>query len=124
MIRLTGVLFVAFLASCFRAETPYRRFPMEEQAVSLAAGRCKNPAEMDWLREVIKLAEADYMYKGSIYAIPFHNETVFLHDTWISDCTGCHVYDCEGEPLALTEAEKSEILATVKDEYVIYTSTH
>lgn len=123
MNRLAGVLFVIFLASCSRSETPYRYFSMEEQAVSLAVGRCKNPSEMDWLREVIKKAEDDDKSKGSIYAIPYRSKTVFLHEPWISDCFGCHVYDCEGEPLALTETEKSEILASVKDEYVIYTST-
>lgn len=123
MIRLSGVLLVIFLASCSRSETPYKQFPMEEQAVSLAVGKCKNPSEMGWLREVIKKAEVDYQYKGSIYAIPYHSETVFLHEPWINDCFGCHVYDCQGEPLALTETEKSEILASLKDEYVIYTST-
>ena len=78
---------------------------------------------MNWLRDVIKLAEVDNQYKGSIYAIPYRAETVFVHQPWISDCIGCHVFDCEGEPLLLTESEKSEIMASIKDEYIIYTST-
>lgn len=123
MNRLAWLLFVLLLASCLRSETPYRHFPMEERAVSMAAVRCKNPAEMDWLRKVIKRAEGDDKYKGSIYAIPYQSETVFLHEPWISDCVGCRIYDCEGEPLALTETEKSEILASAKDEYLIFTSS-
>lgn len=123
MIRLTGALFVLLLVSCSRPEHPYRYFPIEEQAVSLAAVKCKNPSEMNWLREVIQQAEADNQYKGSIYAIPYRTETVFLHQPWISDCIGCQLYDCEGESLLLTETEKSEIMAAIKDEYIIYTST-
>ena len=99
MFRLIGVLFVVFLASCFRAETPYRHFPMEEQAISLAAVKCQNPSEMDWLREVIKKAEVDYKYKGSIYAIPYRSETVFLHEPWISDCIAGSSSDAPSPPM-------------------------
>ena len=123
MIRLAATLIVILLVSCSRPEHPYRHFPIEEQAMSLAAVKCKNPSEMDWLRDVIQLAEVDNEFKGSIYAIPYRTETVFLHQPWISDCIGCNLYDCEGETLLLTESEKSEIIAGIKDEYIIYTST-
>jgi len=123
MIRFFGLLLVLLMVACSRPEHPYRYFPIEEQAVSLAAVRCNNPSEMNWLRDVIKLAEVNNEYKGFIYAIPYRTETVFLHQPWISDCMGCHLYDCDGETLLLTEGEKSEIMAAVKDENIIYTST-
>ncbi len=123
MIRLFGLLMIVFLVSCSRSETAYRYYPMEEQAVSLASVKCTNPQELDWLRAVIKQAEIDHQFKGSIYAIPYQSETVFLHEPWISNCIGCHMYDCEGEPVSLSAGEKSVVLASAKAEYLIYTSS-
>ena len=123
MNRFFGLLLVVFLVSCSRSDNPYRYFPIEEQAVSLAAVQCTNPKELDWLRDVIKQAEVDHQLKGSIYAIPYQSETVFLHEPWISNCVGCHMYDCEGESVALTESEKSLVMASARAEYLIYTSS-
>jgi len=123
MVRLFALLMFVFLVSCSRSDTPYRYFPIEEQAVSLASVNCTNPKELDWLRAVIKQAEVDHQFKGSIYAIPYQSETVFLHETWISNCIGCHMYDCEGEPVALSASEKSLVMASAKAEYLIYTSS-
>ncbi len=123
MTRIVGILLVTFLASCAKQEVSSRFFPLEEQALSLAASSCQNPSQMDWLREIIKLAEEDAEYKGSIYAIQSTSGMVFLHQPWISSCFGCHIYNCSGDSLTLNESEKSEILAGAREENVIYTSS-
>ncbi|MBA4057575.1 MAG: hypothetical protein C0490_22870 [Marivirga sp.] len=123
MTRIAGILLVTLLGSCSKQETVGRFFPLEEQALSVAASRCQNPAEMDWLRKIIKLAEEDIQYKGSIYAIQSSSGMVFLHQPWISSCFGCHIYNCNGDSLTLNESEKTEIFAGAKEENVIYTSS-
>lgn len=79
---------------------------------------------MGWLRDIIKLAEDDPQYKGSIYAIRYSSGTAFLHQPWISSCFGCRLYNCEGDSLSLNESQKTEIIAGAKEENVIYTSSH
>lgn len=123
MTRIAVILLVTLLASCVKQEVANRFFALEEQALSLAASSCQNPEEMDWLREVIKLAEEDIQYKGSIYAIQSTSGMVFLHQPWISSCFGCRIYNCNGDTLTLNESERTEILAGVKEENVIYTSS-
>lgn len=91
--------------------------------MSVAASRCQNPAGMNWLRDIIKLAEEDVQYKGSIYAIQSSSGMVFLHQPWIDSCFGCRIYDCNGDSLTLNESVKTEILAGAKEENVIYTSS-
>jgi hypothetical protein len=114
---------VISLISCSKQEAVGHFFPLEEQALSVAASKCQNPYEMDWLRDLIKLAEENTQYKGSIYAIQYSNGTVFLLQPWISSCFACSLFNCNGDTLTLSEGEKSEILAEAKDENVIYTSS-
>lgn len=123
MTRITAILLVVFLGSCSKQEAVGRFFPLEEQALSLAALRCQNPAEMDWLRDIIKLAEEDVQYKGSIYAIQYSSGMVFLHQPWISSCFGCRIYNCAGDSLILSESEKTEIFAEAREANVIYSSS-
>lgn len=123
MTRFAGLLLVAIIAACSKSEVAYRSFPLEEHALSIAASKCQNPVEMGWLRDIIKLAEEDLQYKGSIYAIQYSHGTAFLLQPWISSCFACHLYNCEGEALTASESEKTEIVAGAKEENVIYTSS-
>jgi hypothetical protein len=124
MKRTTGLLLVILLGACSKQEAVGRFFALENHALSLASSKCQNLAEMDWLRDIIKLTEEDSQYKGSIYAIQYSSGLVFLHQPWISSCFGCRIYSCNGESLTLSESEKTEILAEAKDENIIYTSSH
>ena len=113
---------ILFLVSCARQETAMN--PLEEQAMAMATVKCQNTKNLDWLREIIALAEHDVQYKGSIYAIQYSNGTAFLHQPWISSCFACNLYDCDGNPLSVSGAEKNEIIGGVKEENLIYTSAN
>jgi hypothetical protein len=123
MNRLTPLLLVILLgSSCSKQERAGYGMEIHEQALAMAASRCQNAQKLDWLIDIIELAEQDVQFKGSIYAIPVNTETIFLHQPWINSCFGCNLYNCNGEALTLSENDKTEVLAGVSDENLIFTS--
>lgn len=76
-----------------------------------------------WLRDILIKSENDRNSQGSLYAISVRTGTVFLYQAWLSNCFGCEVYNCNGENPAFSEAERFEIMAGMREENVIYSST-
>jgi len=122
MRRTASFLVVLFFGSCARQEAAIH--PLEEQAIAQATLMCQNSGNLEWLREIIALAEYDFHYKGSIYAIPYSKGTAFLHQPWISSCFACKLYTCDGDVLSPSEGERNEIIAGAIEKNVIYTSSN
>lgn len=76
-----------------------------------------------WLRDILIRSENDRNSQGSLYAITVRTGTIFLYQAWQSNCFGCEVYNCNGENPSISEAERFEIMAGMREENVIYTST-
>lgn len=111
------------LISCARSEAPVKLFPLQEEALAVASVKCQS-GDLKWLRDILIKSENDVKSQGAIYAIEVQNGTVFLYQTWTSSCFGCDVYTCDGQIPQLSESAKSELMAGVQDENVIYSSTY
>lgn len=122
MERLGSVLMLIVLFSCSRSEAPVKLFPLQEEAMAVAASKCQS-GDLLWLRDILIRSENDSKSQGSLYAISVQTGTVFLYQAWLSNCFGCEVYNCNGENPAFSEAERSEIMAGIREENVIYSST-
>ena len=120
MARFTPIILVIVAFSCSRPEVT-RTSISEEEAMALASARCQS-ADLVWLHELIELAGEDHQYKGSIYAVPLHSDVIFVHQPWVSSCYACSVYNCDGNAVDINETERSEVLAGVNDDNLIYTS--
>ncbi|MEJ7644157.1 MAG: hypothetical protein WKF87_06160 [Chryseolinea sp.] len=121
MYRFTFFLLV-LIAGCAKSDLDVSRYAINEQTFDVAAANCMDVENLDWLSDLIKRAEEDIAYKGSIYLINLKEQRVFLHQPWVSSCFGCLLYNCNGEVVTLTEADRSEVIARVLDENLIYTS--
>ena len=121
MHRLTFLLLV-LIAGCAKSDLDDSRYAVNEQTFAVAAASCMDVKNLDWLNDLIERAEDDIAYKGSIYLITLKDQRVFLHQPWVSSCYGCLLYNCNGELINLTEADRSDVLARVLDENLIYTS--
>jgi len=123
MKKCLGILLVFSLMSCSKQELEDPLLAVQESAISLAAMKCQSNNNMQWLREIVTVAETDDVTRnGTIYAIPYSNGTAILYQPWVSSCFGCLVYDCNGDLLVTTEAEKNEIISGATEQNIIYTS--
>jgi len=123
MNRTLAILLVISLIACSKQELEDPSSPVQEGAISLAAMKCQSNDKMNWLRDIVRLAETDDVrHNGTIYAIPYSNGTAILYQPWVSSCFGCLVYDCNGDLLVTTETEKSEIISGATEANIIYTS--
>ena len=59
MKKTLGILLVISLISCSKLELEDPLLPVQENAVSLAAMKCQSNNKMQWLREIVTLAETD-----------------------------------------------------------------
>jgi hypothetical protein len=121
MYRLSLVL-LAVILGCAKSDVDDPWYAINEHTFSVAAASCMDPESLEWLHDLIRRAEEDIEYKGSIYLIDLKTQRVFLHQPWLSSCFGCTLYNCNGDMITLTEAERSEVIARTLDENIIYTS--
>ena len=123
MKPLFVILVLALAMSCSKQDPADQLFPHEEHALSLASAKCQCSSEkLPWLRDMIRQADADDSFKGTIYAIETSKGVAFLHQPWLSSCFGCLVYDCNGNKLAANGSVLDEIVGGAIEENVIYTS--
>jgi len=121
MYRLSFVL-LAFISGCAKSDIYDPWYSINEHTFNVAAASCTDHLSLEWLHDLIKLAEEDIRYKGSIYLIDLKSQRLFLHQPWVSSCFGCNLYNCSGEMITVTEGERSDVIARVLDENLIYTS--
>ena len=121
MYRLS-LVFLAVILGCAKPDVDDPWYAINEHTFSVAAAGCMDPESLEWLRDLIRRAEEDIEYKGSIYLIDLKTQRVFLHQPWLSSCFGCALYNCNGDMITLTEAERSDVIARALDENLIYTS--
>lgn len=125
MKRLFALISLAFVLACSKQDAADQLFPHEEHALSLASAKCQCSAEkLPWLRDMIRQADSDNSFKGSIYAIETSKGVAFLHQPWISSCFGCLLFDCNGEKIAANDSIMDEVVSGAIEENVIYSTAH
>jgi hypothetical protein len=123
MKPLFVIVVLAFVMSCSKQDSVDQLFPHEEHALSLASVKCQCSADkLPWLRDMIRQADADDRFKGTIYAIETTKGVAFLHQPWLSSCFGCLLYDCDGDKLTANGSVMNEIVGGAVEANIIYTS--
>ena len=119
---LFAAIMLTLALSCSEDDTSNGISLKEDRAVMLAAAKCGFSTNLPWLRDMIRQAEAEFNFKGEIYAVHYTGGVAFVYQRWISSCLGCLAYDCDGNRLALNANAMNEIIRGTTEDNIIYSS--
>lgn len=89
--------------------------------LSVARMLCNASSEdMQWLKTLVQKSETDYSLRGPMYAVPFDDRIIFVHQPFIMSCYACVLYDCQGNKIDVSTIDREKLRKGMKPANLIY----
>jgi hypothetical protein len=81
----------------------------------------KAASDMKWLEDLIQNSQTDGTLHGDVYAVKLDGRVIFIHQPMIMSCLACVLYDCEGNPIAMSTIDWEKLRDLMNSSSKIYT---